>query len=137
MKQYLFSYGTLLPDHAPDEIAATVRRLRPVGRGFVRGLVYNLGEYPGAVLSKKGPPIPGQVFELPDDPDILNRLDEYEEFDPADPQASLFVRTKWPVTFQDGRKKVVCWVYAYNRQPGAAPIVVGGDFAKPRNQRSR
>ena len=137
MKQYLFFYGTLLPDHAPVEISSTVRRLRKVGPGFVRGRVYDLGEYPGAVLSKTGPPIPGQIFELPEDPDVLARLDRYEEFDPASPQASLFVRTKWPVTLQDGKKKVICWVYAYNRQPGAAPMVAASDFPKLRNHRPR
>lgn len=136
MKRYLFSYGTLLPGHAPPEIAPTVRRLRRVGRGFVRGRLYDLGEYPGAVLSKTGPVIAGEVFELPDDREVLGRLDEYEGFDPAHPDASLFVRRKWTVTFKNG-KKATCWVYAYNRHPGAAPSVAGGAFTKLRNHKAR
>src|SRR5207302_11515365 len=91
-----------------------VKLLRRVGRGSVRGRLYDLGDYPGAVLSRTGPVIAGQVFELPEDPDVLRRLDEYEGFDPSHPEASLFVRMKWPVTLRNG-KKMSCWVYAYNR----------------------
>ena len=136
MKHYLFSYGTLLPGFAPKEIAATVRNLRPVGRGRVHGRLYDLGEYPGAILSSSGPIILGQVFELPDDPEILKQLDEYEGFDPAHPEGSLFVRKKCPVTLQGGRR-VKCWVYGYNRHPGSAPGLASGDFVKGRSLKSR
>lgn len=69
-KHYLFSYGTLLPRLAPAEIRPTVQRLRRVGKGFVRGQLFDLGECPGAVLGRSGSPIAGQVFELPDDPEV-------------------------------------------------------------------
>jgi len=136
-RKYLFTYGTLLPGKAPPEIAATVRRLRRSGRGFVHGHLYDLGEYPGAVLSKTGPVIVGQIFELPDDPEVLSKLDEYEGFDPAHPQGSLFVRERWPVTLIGGKKKVNCWIYIYNRHPGTAPSISSGDFFKSRNHRVR
>ncbi len=134
MKRYLFSYGTLRPRHAPAEIAPTVRLLRRVGRGSVRGRLYDLGEYPGAVLSRTGPAIAGQIFELPEDPDVLRRLDEYEGFDPSHTQGSLFVRMKWPVTLQNG-KKLSCWVYAYNGSPDRARSITRGDYSKPRKQK--
>ena len=136
MKRYLFSYGTLIPHHAPAEVASTVKLLRRVGRGSVRGRLYDLGDYPGAVLSRTGPVIAGQVFELPEDPDVLRRLDEYEGFDPSHPQGSLFVRMKWPVTLRNG-KKMSCWVYAYNRRPNRARTITGGDYSKQRKQRNR
>jgi gamma-glutamylcyclotransferase (GGCT)/AIG2-like uncharacterized protein YtfP len=130
MKKYLFSYGTLLPGRAPAEIAPTVQRLRRVGRGFVRGHLYDFGEYPGAVLARTGSSIVGEVFELPDDPRVLSRLDEYEGFDPADPQASTFVRKGRFVTLKNSGKKIVCWIYAYNRPPGPAPVLSSGDYSK-------
>lgn len=130
--RFLFSYGTLRPRHAPAEIATTVRRLRRVGKGSVRGRLYDLGEYPGAVLSRSGPLVLGQVFELPDDPGVLSRLDEYEGFDPNRPKGSLFVRRRCLVTLQKG-KKLSCWMYTYNRAPGAAPPVMTGDYSKHRN----
>lgn len=136
MKKYLFSYGTLLPEHAPAEIAPVVRRLRAVGRGKVHGRLYDLGEYPGAVLTKSGPVIIGQIFELPDGPEVIEKLDQYEGFDPAHPQGSLFVRKRSLVTVGNG-KRMWCWVYVYNRPPGSAPALSGGDFSKLRSQKSR
>lgn len=135
MKRYLFSYGTLLPEHAPAEIAPVVRSLRRVGPGRVRGRLYDLGEYPGAVLSRTGPVIVGQIFELPNDPRILEKLDKYEGFDPGRPRGNLFVRKRRLVNSDTGRR-VWCWIYVYNRPPGNAPSMAG-DFSKVRARRSR
>jgi gamma-glutamylcyclotransferase (GGCT)/AIG2-like uncharacterized protein YtfP len=135
-KTYLFAYGTLLPHHAPPEIAPVIRRLKRMGRGSVWGRLYDLGEYPGAVLSKTGAAISGHIFELPEDPEFLKRLDDYEGFDPTHPDGSIFVRRKWPVTVKSG-KRLLCWVYVYNRRAGSAPAIVGGDFSKMKNNRAR
>lgn len=113
-----------------------VRRLRRIGRGRVRGRLYDLGEYPGAVLSKTGPVILGQISELPDDPEVLEKLDEYEGFDPARPKHSLFVRKRHPVSLAGG-KEMVCWIYTYNRHPGASPRLTGRRFSERKKQRVR
>jgi gamma-glutamylcyclotransferase (GGCT)/AIG2-like uncharacterized protein YtfP len=88
------------------------------------------------VLSKTGPVIIGQIFELPDAADVIKKLDEYEGFDPAHPQGSLFVRKRSLVTSANG-KRVWCWIYVYNRPLGNAPALAGGDFSKRRSHRSR
>jgi gamma-glutamylcyclotransferase (GGCT)/AIG2-like uncharacterized protein YtfP len=123
MTDHLFVYGTLSPRTAPPEIAATVSRLRPVGPASVRGRLYDLGEYPGAVLSEKSRTlIRGEVFELPRDRSTLTALDNYEGFEPNKPGSSLFLRRVWPVTMDDG-KRVRCWVYIYNgTMKGALPL---------------
>jgi gamma-glutamylcyclotransferase (GGCT)/AIG2-like uncharacterized protein YtfP len=136
MKQYLFSYGTLQPSLAPKEIEAAVRSMRRIGNGRVHGRLYDLGDYPGAILGSSGSMILGQVFELPDDPEILKQLDEYEGFDPAHPEGSLFVRKKCWVALKGG-KRISCWVYIYNRHPGNAAGVANGDFLKSRGLKSR
>ncbi|HEV2325036.1 MAG TPA: gamma-glutamylcyclotransferase family protein [Terracidiphilus sp.] len=125
MSEYLFTYGTLRPGRAPAEIAAAVRTLRVVGTGRIRGTLYDLGEYPGAVLDADAAEIDGTVFELPDVPGILGLLDAYEEFDPGGPEASLFVRELHPVMLDTGGT-LTCWVYVYNRAPAGARVVCGG-----------
>jgi gamma-glutamylcyclotransferase (GGCT)/AIG2-like uncharacterized protein YtfP len=128
MSNLLFAYGTLLPGRAPGEIAAVVNRLRPVERGFVRGTLYDLGDYPGAVLDPTSPRmIVGTVLQLPDDAGFLHQLDAYEGFDPNAPEESLFLRVRHPVTVASGRT-LQCWVYVYNRAPLRARIVAGGTF---------
>lgn len=128
-KRYLFSYGTLSPRLAPAEIKPTVRQFRRVGKGFVHGQLFDFGEYPGAILTRNGSRIVGQIFELPDDPEVLQRLDEYEGFDRANPKASLFVRKRRYVQLQDGRR-IYCWIYSYNRPVKSARRLVGGAYSK-------
>ncbi|HKC62432.1 MAG TPA: gamma-glutamylcyclotransferase family protein [Pyrinomonadaceae bacterium] len=130
MKEYLFLYGTLIPGRANNEMAKIVRQLRPIGSGYVRGYLYDLGDYPGAVLDPSSKTrITGEVFELPDKQEILASIDSYEEFDPADLENSLFVRTESFVTLSDNRNQR-CWLYVYNKNPGAAPLIVSGDYEK-------
>jgi gamma-glutamylcyclotransferase (GGCT)/AIG2-like uncharacterized protein YtfP len=135
--QYLFVYGTLLPGAAPPEIAPIVARLQAVGDGFIRGRLFDLGEYPGVVLDETGEEIPGKIFRLPQEPEVLKRLDEYEEFNAVQPEGSLFVRKQWPVIRRDGNRKLICWVYVYNPHAGTAPTITPGDFPKSRNGRVR
>jgi gamma-glutamylcyclotransferase (GGCT)/AIG2-like uncharacterized protein YtfP len=119
MSDFLFIYGTLLPDRAPAEIAGSVRLLRPIGPAQVKGHLYNLGEYPVAVLDASPDEIiPGQVFELPEDQAVLASLDLYEEYDPCNPQRSLFLRVKSTVTLTDDGHTVESWLYIYNQDAG-------------------
>lgn len=117
MTDHLFAYGTLQPGRAPAEIAAAVERLRPVGEGFVRGALYDLGDYPGAVLDPSShQKIAGTVFQLPEDANILRQFDQYEGFTPGAQETSLFLRTRCPVALASGRT-LECWIYVYNGTP--------------------
>ena len=131
MTEYLFSYGTLQPGLAPAEIAPVVQKLHRVGRAYVRGVLYDLGSYPGLVLGESGMKVWGQVFALPADAVALRQLDEYEEFDPSDPARSQFIRTRCLSVLESGRE-VATWIYVYNRDPGTAPVIANGDFTKSR-----
>ena len=132
MSKYLFVYGTLRPALAPPEMIGAVHQLRPVGPAKLRGRLYDLGQYPGAIPDAASDTfISGEVFELPEDPNVLASLDAYEGFDPARPRESLFVRTETLVTLSDGRG-LTCWIYLYNRIPTAAPLIAGGDYAEAR-----
>jgi gamma-glutamylcyclotransferase (GGCT)/AIG2-like uncharacterized protein YtfP len=130
VKDYLFVCGTLLPGRAPREIADVASRLRSIGAATVKGRLYDLGAYPGAILDASTPQeISGWVFALPLDPSVLEALDDYENYNPHDPESCLFVRTRASVKLDDGRE-LECWMYVYNRDPGDAPLVPGGDYAK-------
>jgi gamma-glutamylcyclotransferase (GGCT)/AIG2-like uncharacterized protein YtfP len=130
MREYLFIYGTLLPEYAPNEIADTVRRLLYVGPASVQGRLYDLGEYPGVILDASSQTkISGHLFMLPQDQSVLKTLDSYEGFKPEDLNKSLFVRRWATVNLDDGRA-IQSWIYVYNQDPGAAPLVSSGDYAK-------
>lgn len=130
MSEHLFLYGTLIPDRAPSEVAGLVRRFRHLGRGHVRGRLYDFGDYPGAVLDPSSETlVHGHLVELPPEQRIWDVLDRYEEFDPSNPTTSLFIRKKVKIMLADGRTREG-WVYVYNRDPGDAPIVRSGKYPK-------
>jgi gamma-glutamylcyclotransferase (GGCT)/AIG2-like uncharacterized protein YtfP len=120
MPNVLFIYGTLHPDRAPAEIAAAARRLKPMGLATIRGHLYNLGAYPGAVLDEAASAtIPGELFTVPDAA-TLAALDAYEDFRPDDPAGSLFLRVQTNAIKPNGSHQL-CWVYIYNREvPGSS-----------------
>ena len=130
MRQYLFAYGTLQPGLAPTKIARVLAKLRPVGEGFVRGVLYDLGGYPGAVAdpSAEGR-IVGTVMELPEDEGVLERLDRYEGFDPRALETSEYIREKQIVELKTGGT-VECWFYRYNRKPRDSQRVENGAWGR-------
>jgi gamma-glutamylcyclotransferase (GGCT)/AIG2-like uncharacterized protein YtfP len=68
---------------------------------------------------------PGPDFAAQD----LAAIDAFEDFDPADPAASLYCRLALPVSLADGGT-ALAQVYRYNRPlPSDALAIAGGDFA--------
>jgi gamma-glutamylcyclotransferase (GGCT)/AIG2-like uncharacterized protein YtfP len=130
MKQYLFAYGTLVDRHAPRALAATLKRLKPVGKGFIFARLYDLGDYPGAVLDPNGRhKVFGLIYELPRDEKALERLDAYEEFDPRHPAASLFVRKRAAIN-RPNQPPLTGWVCEYNRDVNSSPLIKSGHYAE-------
>ena len=124
---YIYLYGTLLPELAPANLRPLLARLEPVGSATVPGRLYDLGDYPGAVSEVSATlSVHGRVFALPGR-DVLRAFDAYERFDERDVSGSLYRRVRQLVTLDDG-SKVTCWMYAYNRHPRSAPVVPGGDY---------
>src|SRR5882724_7435568 len=103
MPEYLFSYGTLQPGLAPAEIEPIVQKFRYLGKAYIYGLLYDFGDYPGVLLGQTESKVWGQILEIPADPDLLRRLDEYEEFDPSNIESSQFVRKKHVAILEDGK----------------------------------
>lgn len=130
MSNYLFVYGTLLGEFAPPEIAETVKKMEYVSNGFVYGHLYNLGEYPGAILNDSiKSKIFGRIYKLPSDEDILQKLDEYEGFFPHQSAPNLFVRKETCIFLENG-KQLNGWIYEYNRRVKSSALIKSGDYSK-------
>jgi gamma-glutamylcyclotransferase (GGCT)/AIG2-like uncharacterized protein YtfP len=130
MKEYLFIYGTLLPEYAPSETLDSIAHLNCVGKASVKGRLYDLGKYPGAILDPSSRmKVIGRVYEIPENKGVLRALDSYEEYNPDDLDNSLFIREQTTATLVGGRR-VRCWIYVYNQNPGTAPLVSDGDYKK-------
>jgi gamma-glutamylcyclotransferase (GGCT)/AIG2-like uncharacterized protein YtfP len=100
---HLFTYGTLRGgEGAAGEV---LEGCRLVGRGTVRGTLYDLGEYPALVLAGDHP-VEGDIWWCP--ADVLPDLDRYEGVDDG-----LFRRVGARVG------ELACWVYVAG--PALAP----------------
>ena len=126
----IFFCGTLLPQYVPSEMRGVVAPLRFLEEGSVRGMLYDFGEYPGAILDETSDKrVYGAVFQLPGGSRILDELDRYEGYDPANFGSCLFVRRRCPVEVSDG-SVIECWVYEYNGNPQGVPIIASGRYRK-------
>jgi putative glutamine amidotransferase len=128
LMSYLFVYGTLVPGSTPACVADLMGQFQPVGRATVRGVLYDLRNYPGLVFDRERErDVPGFLLEFPsDDQALLRRLDAYEGFDPNAPTTSLFRRVPATATLTDSGRAVDCQVYVYNRpKPGDRVIATG------------
>lgn len=122
--KYLFVYGTLMrgfPRHALLEGVA-----RYVGEGDIRGRLYDLGEYPGAVPSGEGA-VHGEVYELVRPEEALALLDKIEGYVPRDVKGSLFLREAATAELAVGTR-VEVWVYFYNQGRTGASLVRSGRY---------
>jgi gamma-glutamylcyclotransferase (GGCT)/AIG2-like uncharacterized protein YtfP len=129
----LFVYGTLrrgFPLHKHLH-GGTAQFL---GRGKMRGRLYDLGDFPGALPSPTNE-IEGELYELTDAARQLKQLDEIEEFFPEQPGQSLFLRRLAEVELETGQK-VRAWVYFLAKKPANARLVPSGDYAEARRSRS-
>jgi gamma-glutamylcyclotransferase (GGCT)/AIG2-like uncharacterized protein YtfP len=130
LSNHLFIYGTLKTGVVPPEVAHAVQKLKPVANATVHGFLYDLGAYPGAILnSGSAQTISGLVVQFPNDPTVLAQLDQYEEFDQDSPETSQFLRVRGIAVLESGRK-IGCWIYVYNHDPGSAPLLKDGKFPK-------
>ena len=132
MTDYVFFYGTLLPRHAPPELAEALLSLKRIGRGSAPGTLYDFGQYPGARFDADAKSsVRGEVFELSSKRTVLKLLDRYEGYDPQNYSRSLFVRRRLPVRVA-GKGIVRCWAYEYNKTPKAAPVIAKGEYSQAR-----
>lgn len=130
MFDHIFLYGTLLPELAPTELRGVLRRMQRVGEAFVAGRLYDLGDFPGALLAgRPDSTIRGEVFAFSDS-SLLDLMDSYEGFHPGAPKRSLFARQKVSVAMPQTSQVINCWIYVYNRNPGNARIIPGGDYSE-------
>lgn len=75
------------------------------------GSLYDLGSYPGFV-NKGIDAIPAGLHVFYSDR-TLEILDAYEDYNPADPVNSLYIRKVYQINGESA------WIYIYNRDPGS------------------
>jgi gamma-glutamylcyclotransferase (GGCT)/AIG2-like uncharacterized protein YtfP len=109
---HLFVYGTLLSRQ--NSYGAYIQQhcifLQP---GKFKGKLYDMGEYPGAVVQETGDQyVYGSIYLMDEPEKILAFIDDYEGFGDDQEQPNLFIRMLRDT--ETASETMKCWVYLYN-----------------------
>jgi gamma-glutamylcyclotransferase (GGCT)/AIG2-like uncharacterized protein YtfP len=125
-KERIFVYGTLRKGFPLHKYLSDKAKF--IGAGSIRGLLYDLGKYPGALPSKEGE-VKGELYELENGSTHLIELDRVEGYDPANPEKSLFVRSLTDVKLSD-QKSTRAWFYFLPSKPSKGRLISSGDYQR-------
>jgi pyruvate carboxylase len=129
----LFVYGTLRRSYGHPLHDLLSNQFQFIGRGSVHGELFDIGNYPGIIVSKKVKSrVLGEVYRARDKStivSILKILDDYEGYDESHPVDCEYVRKRKMVKLGNG-KKCLCWLYEYNKPISNKASIAGGDYIR-------
>jgi gamma-glutamylcyclotransferase (GGCT)/AIG2-like uncharacterized protein YtfP len=101
-----------------------------VDHARMRGLLFDLGRYPGATpADDSNSQVLGDVYRLRKPEKILESLDRYEGFDPSQPSGSEYRRVRRKVKLASG-KEILAWVYLYNQPTEGQRRIRSGNYLR-------
>jgi gamma-glutamylcyclotransferase (GGCT)/AIG2-like uncharacterized protein YtfP len=131
MLDRLFVYGTLRKDVRNSKFHLLAREASEatfVGHARIQGRLFDLGEYPGLVLSgDPGSWVNGEVYAFHNPQRTLSRLDAYEGCGLNDPQPHDFERVERDVVLDSGARHRA-WLYVYNGPTADKREILSGDY---------
>ena len=118
-------YGSLMSGLSGSWAQLIAQGLVRVGPCRIPGVLYDLGAYPGLVHGEgnDGETVAGELYRVVR-PEVFDQLDEYEDFHPERPEASLYLRERVALPVPP----VQAWVYIYAGSVVEAQRVAGGDW---------
>jgi len=126
MNDKLFVYGTLLDEH--NQYGIYLRDNSSFyANGKLKGKLYHLGEYPGAVLGGDDY-IYGVILQMDNAVEALSLIDIYEGFGEDQPQPNEFIRVLTKAETDTG--PVECWIYLYDLSVDESRLIPGGRYHK-------
>ncbi len=133
MNQLLFIYGTLL--QTTNEFAIYLQKNSTFyAKGKFKGNLYDIGEYPGAVLDKNEQSYVHGNIVLLNDPSILKTIDSYEGYGLKQPKPYLFIRKL--IKAETDNDVIECWIYLYNKPVTGLHQIIIGDYLAYKNKRA-
>lgn len=128
MIDILFVYGTLLQPGNPfaDYLS---QNCSYVSSGKIKGVLYDIGDYPGAVINNNADGyIHGDIYKLHHPEQNLKVIDYYEGFGPEQDQPNLYIRTL--TSIETGKGFIDAWMYLYNLPVDGLLLIRSGNYAE-------
>lgn len=135
----IFVYGSLRSGFNAPAFEYISRYFQLVAPAKVRGLLYDMGEYPAAVATHEDHFLLGELYSIKQEEEFgwaLDQLDEYEGINesPEDSPVS-FKRELVEVITEDGNS--IAWIYWFNGQIVDKPLIASGDVLEYLHQQQQ
>lgn len=122
----LFVYGSLMRGMERNAFISSPDKARFVAAGSVRGMLYDLGAFPGMKDDHEGGLVLGELYELVDPTTFFATLDLIEGYWPEQLARSLYVRKRIAVQTTNGER--TAWAYVLNQALTGAKPIPSGDY---------
>ncbi|QTA93958.1 gamma-glutamylcyclotransferase [Desulfonema magnum] len=119
----VFVYGTLLKGMSRFGVLADSRFM---GHGFIRGLLYDLGDYPA--IRQGDSLVYGELYEI--SREKRHELDRIEGYFSQDEPHSLYLRNEAEVTLLNDGSREKASAYFYNQALEDCQKIVCGDYRR-------
>lgn len=124
----LFVYGSLRSGFRSPAYEYISRFFTFIAEAKVRGILYDLGEYPAAVPSTEDKFIIGELYAITNESEFswaIGQLDDYEGVTVEDDEERLYYRDLAEVLLNGSTTSA--WMYWYNGNVNGRPQIESGD----------
>lgn len=132
---FIFVYG-LLKSIYENEPAKFIRRnCSLIGNGSISGMLYDLGNYPGAIYEKNSlSKVHGEVYQINrNEKELVQFLDNFEGVGSQFKQPNEYVRSTIPVNISTGMVEASTYLYNWNLE--GAKMIDSGRYENVKGNR--
>ncbi len=124
---HLFVYGTLRQVSQAPMSRVLASHSEYLDEGFIQGKLYDVGEYPAAILStNKEHRVLGEIYKINNN-GLLKELDDYEGCSEAESAPHEYKRVKVEVKMSN-KLRINAWMYAFNKPVKDLYLIESGDY---------
>ena len=124
---HLFVYGSLMCQFENPATALLQVHAVCLGRATMRGFLYEIDWYPGAVYESSTPAyVHGELWQINDEAALWPILDDYETVDSDQPGKESYDRRQVEVLHRN--EPFLAWVYLYNLPTAGLKRIESGRF---------
>lgn len=126
---YLFVYGSLRKGFHSPVYEYISRYFHFIGEGKVKGQLFDLGSYPGAIPVNDDSFIAGELYQIKNESEFswaMAQLDDYEGVTVEAGEAQLYRRDLADIFINN--EIVPAWIYWYNGDVSGRPVIASGDL---------
>lgn len=132
----LFVYGSLRSGFHHPAYDYISRYFRLVGNAKIKGVLYDMGEYPAAVPTDEENFIIGELYAIINADEFswaIAQLDDYEGLNTENGEAPLYRRELVTIYFNE--QESAGWVYWFNGDVSGMPCIESGDVLQYKQQK--